>query len=115
MALAGYIGTAARAGVPIVLDGVITLAGACAAEALWPGTMRSCIASHRSSEPGASVALAHLGLDPLVDLGLRLGEGSGAAIAYPIIVSAARLLGEMATFDGAGVTEKPGGSGALTG
>lgn len=106
IALAGYIGAGAKAGVPVLLDGVITLAGACAAEAMWPGTMLSCVASHRSVEPGASVALAHLGLTPLIDLGMRLGEGSGAATAYPLLVSAARLLGEMATFDGAGVTEK---------
>ena len=105
-ALAGYIGTAAKAGVPVLLDGVITLAGACAAEAFWPGTVQSCIAGHRSVEPGASVALAHLGLEPVLDLEMRLGEGSGAATAYPLLVSAARLLGEMATFDGAGVTEK---------
>ena len=104
-ALAGYIGAGARAGVSVLLDGVITLAGACVAEALWPGTMQSCVASHRSVEPGASVALAHLGLSPLIDLGMRLGEGSGAATAYPLLVSAARLLGEMATFDGAGITE----------
>jgi nicotinate-nucleotide--dimethylbenzimidazole phosphoribosyltransferase len=106
VALAGYIGAGAQAGVPVLLDGVITLAAACAAEAIWPGTMQSCIASHRSVEPGASIALEHLGLTPLVDLGMRLGEGSGAATAYPLVVSAARLLGEMATFDGAGVTEK---------
>ena len=109
VALAGYIGAGAKAGVPVVLDGVITLAAACAAEALWPGTVLSCVASHRSVEPGASIALAHLGLEPLVDLGMRLGEGSGAATAYPLVVSAARLLGEMATFDGAGVTEKSAG------
>lgn len=105
-ALAGYIGAGAKAGVPVLLDGVITLAGACVAEKIWPGTMLSCIASHRSVEPGASIALQHLGLTPLIDLGMRLGEGSGAATAYPLLVSAARLLGEMATFDGAGVTEK---------
>lgn len=105
-ALAGYIVGGARAGVPVLLDGVITLAAACAAEKMWPGTMQSCVASHRSVEPGASVALEYLGLDPLIDLGMRLGEGSGAATAYPLLVSAARLLGEMATFDGAGVTEK---------
>jgi nicotinate-nucleotide--dimethylbenzimidazole phosphoribosyltransferase len=106
IALAGYIGAGAKAGVPVLLDGVITLAAACAAETIWPGTMQSCIASHRSVEPGASIALEHLGLAPLIDLGMRLGEGSGAATAYPLVVSAARLLGEMATFDGAGVTEK---------
>lgn len=105
-ALAGYIVGGVRAGVPVLLDGVITLAAACAAEAMWPGTVQGCLASHRSVEPGAAVALDHLGLVPLIDLGMRLGEGSGAATAYPLLVSAARLLGEMATFDGAGVTEK---------
>jgi nicotinate-nucleotide--dimethylbenzimidazole phosphoribosyltransferase len=105
-ALAGYIVGGARAGVPVLLDGVITLAAACAAETMWPGTMQSCVASHRSVEPGASVALAHLGLAPLLDLGMRLGEGSGAATAYPLLVSAARVLGEMATFDGAGISDK---------
>lgn len=105
-ALAGYIAGGARAGVPVLLDGVITLAAACAAETMWPGTMQSCVASHRSVEPGASIALSHLGLTPLLDLGMRLGEGSGAAAAYPLLVSAARVLGEMATFDGAGISDK---------
>ncbi|HEV8115840.1 MAG TPA: nicotinate-nucleotide--dimethylbenzimidazole phosphoribosyltransferase, partial [Acidimicrobiales bacterium] len=65
-----------------------------------------CIAGHRSTEPGAAAALAHLGLEPLLDLGLRLGEGSGACLALPLVEAAARILGEMATFDSAGVTEK---------
>jgi nicotinate-nucleotide--dimethylbenzimidazole phosphoribosyltransferase len=64
------------------------------------------IAGHRSTEPGASVALADLGLEPLLDLGLRLGEGSGACLALPVVEAAARILDEMATFDGAGVTDK---------
>ncbi len=91
---------------PVVVDGVITLAAALVAEALVPGVAGQLIAGHRSSEPGASVALRHLGLEPLVDLRLRLGEGSGAALALPLVRSAALVLGEMATFDGAGVTEK---------
>jgi nicotinate-nucleotide--dimethylbenzimidazole phosphoribosyltransferase len=64
------------------------------------------IAGHRSAEPGASVALDALGLAPLVDLDLRLGEGSGAVLALPIAQSAARVLRDVATFDSAGVTEK---------
>ena len=64
------------------------------------------IAGHRSVEPGATVALAKLDLAPLLDLGLRLGEGTGAVLAYPIVAGAVRVLHEMATFDSAGVTEK---------
>jgi nicotinate-nucleotide--dimethylbenzimidazole phosphoribosyltransferase len=61
------------------------------------------VAGHRSVEPGASAALSHLGLEPLLDLGLRLGEGTGAVLAVPLVQAAARVLGEMATFDEAGV------------
>jgi nicotinate-nucleotide--dimethylbenzimidazole phosphoribosyltransferase len=64
------------------------------------------IAGHRSVEPGASVALAALDLAPLVDLQMRLGEGSGAMLALPIVQGAARVLRDVATFDAAGVTEK---------
>jgi nicotinate-nucleotide--dimethylbenzimidazole phosphoribosyltransferase len=64
------------------------------------------IASHRSSEPGHRIVLETLGLEPILDLGLRLGEGSGAALAIPVIRSAARLLGEMATFEDAGVSNR---------
>ena len=105
-AIAGFILGGAANRVPIVIDGVISLAGALCAEALAPGTRAWMIAGHRSVEPWASVAIAALGLDPLIDLGLRLGEGSGAALALPLVEVAARLLGEMATFDSAGVTDK---------
>ena len=88
-ALAGFIVGGVAARVPVVVDGVITLAAALVAEALVPGVARQLIAGHRSSEPGASVALRHLGLEPLVDLRLRLGEGSGAALALPLVRSAA--------------------------
>ena len=64
------------------------------------------VAGHRSAEPGASAALDHLGLRPLVDLELRLGEGSGAVLAVPLVQAAARVLREVATFDSAGVTDK---------
>jgi nicotinate-nucleotide--dimethylbenzimidazole phosphoribosyltransferase len=66
-----------------------------------------CIAGHRSTEPGASAALEHLGLDPVLDLGLRLGEGTGAALAIPVVQAAARLLTEMATFEEAAVADDP--------
>ena len=68
--------------------------------------MGFCFAGHRSTEPAASVALEHLGLEPLLDLGLRLGEGTGACLALPLLEASARILREMATFDSAGVTEK---------
>ena len=105
-ALAGFVVGGAAAGVPVIVDGVIAGAALLAAERLVPGVADRCLAGHRSSEPGAAAALAHLGLEPLLDLGLRLGEGSGACLALPILEAAARTIGEMATFDAAGVTDK---------
>ncbi len=97
--LAGLIVGGAAARVPVLIDGVIACAALTVADALVPGVADHCIAGHRSSEPGATVALAHLGLDPVIDLGLRLGEGTGACLAVPIVQAAARILNEMATFD----------------
>jgi nicotinate-nucleotide--dimethylbenzimidazole phosphoribosyltransferase len=105
-AIAGFVVGAAAARVPVVVDGVIALAGCCVAAALAPDVLGYCVAGHRSTEPGASAALEHLRLEPLLDLELRLGEGTGACLALPMLVAAARVLGEMATFDGAGVTQK---------
>jgi nicotinate-nucleotide--dimethylbenzimidazole phosphoribosyltransferase len=105
-ALAGFIVGAAAARVPVVVDGVITDAALLVAAALVPDVLGYCIAGHQSAEPGATTALAHLGLTPLLDLGMRLGEGSGACLALPVVEASARILGEMATFDSAGVTEK---------
>jgi nicotinate-nucleotide--dimethylbenzimidazole phosphoribosyltransferase len=105
-ALAGFLIAAAALRVPVILDGVIAGAAALAACALAPGTASCLIAGHRSVEPGHSIALEHLGLRPLVDLDLRLGEGTGALLALPIVQSACRALREVATFDSAGVTEK---------
>lgn len=95
-ALCGFQIGAARARVPFVVDGVIALAAMCVADLLVPGTARLAIAGHRSSEPAASIALAHLGLEPLLDLGLRLGEGTGACLAVPLVAAAARALNDMA-------------------
>src|ERR1700689_2359332 len=105
-ALAGYILGAAALRVPVILDGVISGAAALAAAALAPDVTAACFAGHRSVEPGHAMALDRLGLTPLVDLGLRLGEGTGALLALPLIQSAARALRDVATFDSAGVTEK---------
>jgi nicotinate-nucleotide--dimethylbenzimidazole phosphoribosyltransferase len=105
-ALAGYIIGAAALRVPVILDGVIAGSAALAACALAPGAACCLIAGHRSAEPGHTIAMEHLGLRPLVDLDLRLGEGTGALLALPIVQSAVRALREVATFDSAGVTEK---------
>ena len=105
-ALAGYVVAGAAARVPVLVDGVIALAAVLVASALAPGTADFCIAGHRSVEPGAAAVLGHLGLEPLLDLGMRLGEGSGACLALPVLQAAAKVLGEMATFDSAGVTDK---------
>ena len=105
-ALVGAILGAAAARTPVVLDGFITGAAALVAARLAPNLPARLIASHRSSEPGHAVVLGELGLEPILDLGLRLGEGSGAALAIPVIRSAARLLGDMATFESAGISDR---------
>lgn len=105
-AIAGFVlgGVAAR--VPVVVDGVIALAGLLIADALAPEVRASVIAGHRSTEPGASAVLARLGLHPVLDLALRLGEGTGACLAVPIVQAAARVLNEMATFEEAAVGDE---------
>jgi nicotinate-nucleotide--dimethylbenzimidazole phosphoribosyltransferase len=105
-ALAGFILGGAARRVPVLLDGVIALSGALAAHALAPLAREAMIAGHRSVEPGATVALAKLDLAPLLELGMRLGEGTGAVLAYPIVASAVRVLHEMATFDSTGISDR---------
>jgi nicotinate-nucleotide--dimethylbenzimidazole phosphoribosyltransferase len=105
-ALAGFVAGATALQVPVVIDGVISASALLVASRLLPGVEHGVIAGHRSVEPGASAVLGELGLRPLIDLDLRLGEGTGAALALPLVEAAARLLAEMATFDEAGVTEK---------
>jgi nicotinate-nucleotide--dimethylbenzimidazole phosphoribosyltransferase len=105
-ALAGFLLGAAARRVPVIVDGVIAASAAVAAAAFAPDAVAAMVAGHRSVEPGATVALAHLGLTPLLDLGLRLGEGTGAALALPVVAGAVRVLHEVATFDAAGVSEK---------
>lgn len=105
-ALTGFILGAAARQRPVLLDGVIGVSAALAAAAFAPDAVGAMVAGHRSVEPGASLGLARLGLEPLIDLGLRLGEGTGALLAYPVVASAVRVLHEVATFDSAGVSEK---------
>ncbi|MFE4658723.1 nicotinate-nucleotide--dimethylbenzimidazole phosphoribosyltransferase [Streptomyces hydrogenans] len=105
-ALVGFILGAASLRTPVILDGVSTGAAALVARAIAPESLAACIAGHRSAEPGHVAALNKLGLRPLVDLDLALGEGTGALLALPLVQSAARAMHEVATFDSAGVTEK---------
>lgn len=102
-ALAGFILAGAAARVPVVLDGVIACSAACVAVALCPEVRGYLVSGHAGMEPGIRAAVAHLGLQPLVDLNLRLGEGTGAVLAYPLVQASARILSEMATFAEAGI------------
>jgi nicotinate-nucleotide--dimethylbenzimidazole phosphoribosyltransferase len=106
-ALAGFIVGGATARTPVIVDGVIALAGLLIASSLVPDVVDFVIAGHRSVEPGATAALAHLGLEPVLDLDLRLGEGTGAALALPVVQAAAAILRDMATFDDAQVSATP--------
>ena len=105
--LTGFVVGGAAARVPVVVDGVIADAALLTAAQLVPGAVHFCFAGHRSTEPAARLVLDTLGLAPIIDLELRLGEGTGACLALPVLEAAARILGEMATFDAAGVTDKP--------
>ena len=103
-AMAGaMIGSASR-GALVLVDGFISSAAALAACRLCPALPPYLVASHRSTEPGHAVVLAELGLTPLLDLGMRLGEGTGCALAAPVVRAAAALLREMATFESAGIS-----------
>jgi len=104
--LTGAILAAAAHRRPVLLDGFISTAAALLAVRLAPQTRDYLIAAHRSQEHGHALMLNWLGLQPLLDLDLRLGEGSGAALALPIIEASCRLLNEMATFGEAGVSDK---------
>ncbi len=106
--IAGIILGAAAHRVPVVVDGFISTAGALIAAAIAPGVVPYCIAAHNSAEPGHKAMLQHLGLRPLLDLGMRLGEGTGAALAMGLVEAACKILNEMATFAEAGVSERTG-------
>ncbi|MDI6911076.1 nicotinate-nucleotide--dimethylbenzimidazole phosphoribosyltransferase [Nocardioides sp.] len=95
----GYLLAAAQDGVPVLLDGLMSVACALTADRIEPGAAAWFAAGHRSTEPAQSLALAKMGLEPLLDLGLRLGEGSGAVAAVPLIRSAVALLRDVALLD----------------
>ncbi|WP_396931165.1 nicotinate-nucleotide--dimethylbenzimidazole phosphoribosyltransferase [Mycolicibacterium sp.] len=105
-AMAGFCAQAAVRRTPVLLDGVVVTAAALVADRMAPGARAWWQAGHRSTEPAHTLALAHLELEPIVDLGLRLGEGTGAAVALPVLRAAVATLGSMATFEGAGVSDR---------
>jgi nicotinate-nucleotide--dimethylbenzimidazole phosphoribosyltransferase len=102
-AMAGFCAQAAVRRTPLILDGMAVTAAALVAERLAPGARQWWQAGHRSTEPGHALALAELGLDPILDLRMRLGEGTGAAVALPLLRAAVAALASMATFAEAGV------------
>lgn len=102
-AMAGFLAQAAVRRTPVLLDGLVVCAAAILAEELAPGARDWWLAGHRSTEPAHGLALEHLGLSPILDLGMHLGEGTGALAALPLLQMAAHLLAGMATFAEAGV------------
>jgi nicotinate-nucleotide--dimethylbenzimidazole phosphoribosyltransferase len=104
--MAGVVMQAAMQRRIVVVDGFISTSAVLVAQSLQPGVVHACVFAHRSDEQGHARLLAHLGVQPLLDLQLRLGEGSGAALAWPLLVSACRILNGMASFESAGVSDK---------
>jgi nicotinate-nucleotide--dimethylbenzimidazole phosphoribosyltransferase len=102
-AMAGFWEEAARAGLTLVVDGYVVTAAALIAERLSPGTTRQMLAAHLSAEPGHRLALEHLELSPFLEWDLRLGEGTGALILFPLMDSAAAITSQMATFADLGI------------
>lgn len=105
-AMASYLTRTAERGVPVILDGIVSCSAALLTDAQCPGARAWMIGGHVSTEPAARLALASLGLAPLLDLDLRLGEGTGALLALPLLSAAATTLAEMATFESAGVSNR---------
>jgi nicotinate-nucleotide--dimethylbenzimidazole phosphoribosyltransferase len=106
-AMAGFCAQAAVRRTPVLLDGVVVTAAALVAEKLAPGAKQWWQAGHRSTEPAHAQALRQLELEPIVDLRMRLGEGTGAAVALSIVRAAVATLASMATFDEAGISQAP--------
>ena len=105
-AMAGAILAARTQRVPVLLDGYVATAAAAVLHAMRPDALDHCLAAHCSAEPAHRALLKRLGKEPLLDLGMRLGEASGAALAAGLVKAAANLHNGMATFDSAGVTDK---------
>jgi nicotinate-nucleotide--dimethylbenzimidazole phosphoribosyltransferase len=105
-AMAGFFAQAAVRRTPVLLDGVVVTAAALAADLLAPGARQWWQAGHRSTEPAHALALAHLHMEPILDLKMRLGEGTGALTAFPIVRAAVATLASMATFGEAAVTDR---------
>lgn len=103
IAMAGFFAAGAAAGATLLLDGYVATASVLVAEHLAPGSVHRMIAAHRSAEPGHGAALAYLGLEPLLDWHMRLGEGSGALVALPLLDSAAAILSDVALLADLGV------------
>lgn len=103
-AMAGFLAQAASRRTPVILDGVVVTAAAMVADELAFGAREWWVAGHRSTEPAHTIALTRMGLDPIVEFDMRLGEGSGAVTALPILQGAVAILGTMATFSEAGVS-----------
>lgn len=108
-AMAGFCAQAAVRRTPLLLDGLVVTAAALIAERLAPGARQWWQAGHRSTEPAHALALRELELEPIVDLQMRLGEGTGAVVALPIVRAAVATLASMATFDEAAVSERASG------
>jgi len=108
-AMTGAILEASKVSLPIIVDGFIATAAALVASRIDPNALTVCFFAHQSDELGHKTVLEHLGVDPILSLGMRLGEASGAALALPIIRASTRLLCEMATFESAGVSDRANG------
>ncbi|WP_417069424.1 nicotinate-nucleotide--dimethylbenzimidazole phosphoribosyltransferase [Niveibacterium terrae] len=106
--MVGAFLAAAEAKIVIVVDGFIVTSALLVAAALHPAVLSYCVFAHSSAEPGHRIQLEHLGAAPLLEFGLRLGEGTGAALAFPLLATACAMLGEMASFESAGVSGKEG-------
>jgi nicotinate-nucleotide--dimethylbenzimidazole phosphoribosyltransferase len=105
-AIAGFVAQAAVRRTPVLLDGVVVTAAALVADRMAPGARQWWQAGHRSTEPAHTLALQRLALEPIVDLGMRLGEGTGAVVALPVLRAAVATLASMATFGEASVTDR---------
>jgi nicotinate-nucleotide--dimethylbenzimidazole phosphoribosyltransferase len=105
-AIAGFLAQAAVRRTPVLLDGLVVGAAAMVAEELAPGAREWWLAGHVAAEPAHQLVLDHLGLQPLLDLDMRLGEGTGALAALPLVQAAVRVLVEMATLEQAGITQE---------